>query len=139
MTAQAEKLIARVKKMEAEEFARLRKKQQQKLLDDMWSLLIRTYGGWKCATAGLNGVNCSNIFQGAHLITRGAWPIRYHLRNGRCLCSAHHTYYTFRPAIWEEICRSLFHSDYVDLTGGKWSSGKNDYVAIYEDFRKRIV
>ena len=139
MTPQAIKLIDKVRAMEVEEFARLRKKAQSKLLDDMWSVLIRAQGGWKCALDGKDGVGCSTVLQGAHLITRGAWTIRYNLANGKCLCKAHHTYYTFRNDEWNGICKTLWGRQFKDVEEGKWHGGKNDYPTIYADFRARLL
>jgi hypothetical protein len=44
---------------------------------------------------------CKGPLQWAHGFSRRYLGTRWDLRNGLCLCAAHHLYFTHRPAEWE--------------------------------------
>lgn len=82
------------------------KKQQQKRLgleslDRLAGALCRAEGA--CAAAGHDYIECSSGFQWAHILSRSYHRTRYWLSNCICLCSAHHTFYTFHTAHWERF------------------------------------
>lgn len=77
------------------------KRPRRKLLayaDSLWSQIIRRPGA--CVICGQR-----ERLQGAHGFSRRYHATRHDLRNGFCLCSGHHVYFTHRPLEWDEWLR----------------------------------
>jgi hypothetical protein len=87
----------------------------KKQADSLWSLVIKKRDNYRCQLAGKDHLKCKGNLQSAHIISRTKLSIRYNLCNGRCLCQAHHTYYTFRSSEWIQIVTQLWNDDYVSL------------------------
>jgi hypothetical protein len=58
-----------------------------KKLDDAWSLAVKVQAGFKCEYCGKNSTLNSH-----HVYSRSNRSVRWDLRNGYCLCVAHHTF-----------------------------------------------
>jgi hypothetical protein len=74
------------------------KRPRRKLLayaDSLWSQIIRRPGA--CVICGAR-----ERLQGAHGFSRRYHATRHDLRNGFCLCSGCHVYYTYRPIEWDD-------------------------------------
>jgi len=108
--------------------------------DKLWSETIKERAGWKCELAGKDNVKCTNVMQGAHLITRNVLALRHDLRNGRCLCSGHHSYYTFRPDLWADICDEIWREDWRDMNRRKRGANKTDlnltFIYLLQEYEK---
>lgn len=73
------------------------KRPRRKLLayaDSLWSQIVRRSGA--CVICGK-----TERLQAAHGFSRRYHATRHDLRNGFCLCSGHHVFYTHRPLEWD--------------------------------------
>lgn len=73
------------------------KRPRRKLLayaDSLWSQIIRRPSA--CVICGK-----TERLQAAHGFSRRYHATRHDLRNGFCLCSGHHVFYTHRPLEWD--------------------------------------
>jgi len=92
----------------------------------LWSFDVRARDGFICQLnpavqqEAIDHLSCTGVLQGAHLITRNVKGIKFDLRNGRCLCQAHHKYYTHHPEQWARICVMLWRTDWEYLMDRKW-------------------
>jgi hypothetical protein len=120
MTERTHKFMQKMRAMSLDEFAKLRRLEQRKILDNYWSALVRTRDKWKCRMRGRDRITCTEIMQGAHIITRAAFSIRHELWNGVCLCTGHHVWYTNAPAEWEYVVRKFFKDEYDFSEMLKW-------------------
>ena len=108
-------------------------KKIKSMCEDLWRFIVRNRAHWQCEMAGKDGISCSkgrprDIMQGAHLITRAAsLTLKFDTRNGRCLCSGHHVYYTHKPSLWEDICNKYFQPDWDALRELKWQKTPKDF------------
>lgn len=81
--------------------ARKSKRPRRKLMayaDSLWSQIVRRPG--QCVICGQR-----ERLQAAHGFSRRYHATRHDLRNGFCLCSGCHVYYTHRPLEWDDWLR----------------------------------
>ena len=95
-------------------------KQLTKNMEWLWSFIIRGRAEFRCQLYGMDHIVCKGNLQAAHLVTRGVKGIKYDRRNGRCICEAHHVYYTHKPEFWSRIASELWATDWLALTKEKW-------------------
>jgi hypothetical protein len=100
--------------------------------DVLFSFIIKARVSWKCELAGKDKVHCTDVMQAAHLYTRGVPKIRHDLRNGKCLCSGHHFWYTNNEHLWRDICERLWGEDYHDLNVYRQIISKPDLGLIFQ-------
>jgi len=100
--------------------------------DMLWAFIIKARAGWRCELAGKDSVRCTDVMQAAHLYTRGVPKIRHDLRNGRCTCSGHHSYYTFNEHEWQTMCGKYWGRDYTDLNLYRQTVSKPDLGLIFQ-------
>lgn len=132
MTKAVEKFLKQIDKLTPLEFARLGRRKQLKICDELWSAVVRIRDGFKCRLAGKYHIRCTSVMQGAHLITRGSHAIRHDLRNGRCLCTGHHSYFTHNGEAWVDVCKNEWWDDFNALSVLKWlNKNKTDFVLTY--------
>lgn len=104
----------------------------------LWSFVIRARVGFRCELSGDYKFKCKGNLQAAHVVTRGVKGIKYDTRNGRCLCAAHHKYYTHRPEFWADLASCRWSSDWAYLTEAKWQGVATslDLNAIFLSLRE---
>lgn len=86
----------------------------------LWSFNVRARAHFRCQLNGIDRIKCNGNLQGAHVVTRGVHGIKFNYRNGRCLCQAHHKYYTHHPEEWSQICAQVWKNDWDWLIQKKW-------------------
>jgi hypothetical protein len=86
----------------------------------LWSFIIRARDGFCCQLHGMDAIKCGGGLQAAHLVTRGVKGTKFVLINGKCLCQAHHKYYTHRPEHWATIAQKLWPEEWNYVTKKKW-------------------
>jgi len=69
------------------------------LADAMFASQVRAVG--RCWATGY-ALPCEGYLECAHVISRRYKAIRWSFDNARCLCQAHHWYWTVRPQEWIE-------------------------------------
>lgn len=88
--------------------AKKRKKTKKQTLaqqcDTLCGQIVRARG--YCEASGADGVACKGSLQWCHGFGRGYHAVRWDIRNGFCMCSAHHLHFTHRPIQWEDFMRS---------------------------------
>jgi len=120
----------------------------------LWSFVIRSRAGFKCELYGKDDRQCFGNLQAAHIVTRGVKGIKFELRNGRCLCAAHHRYFTNRVEFWSAIVSRLWSEDWLYLTMKKWQEPTMDidkealfaelfleaqkYIGTFHEYRPKL-
>jgi hypothetical protein len=74
---------------------------------------------------------CQGELQCAHIMSRRYRALRWSYDNAVPLCGAHHTFFTHRPAEWEESCRN-WGVDWDDLRRRAINDPPMDPVAYLE-------
>ena len=100
--------------------------------DLLWSFIIKARANWRCELVGKDHIRCTDVMQAAHLYTRGVPKIRHDLRNGKCLCSGHHVWYTMNEHAWQEVCNKVWGEDYRDLNLYRQIVTKPDIGLIFQ-------
>lgn len=106
--------------------AKVRKTPRSKLkrmADKLWSLIVRAAG--KCRVCGT-----SARLQAAHGFSRRYLGTRYDLRNGWCLCSGCHVFFTHRALEWDGWMRKELGEIYEPLRKQALTVTTPDYEAI---------
>ncbi len=81
--------------------------------DMLFSTQVRESLGGACWAAGRRieaqhrVTQCSGNLQCAHIVSRRYRALRWDSENAVPLCGGHHTYFTARPAHWEQFCREF--------------------------------
>ena len=71
-----------------------------KRADALFSKIVRSRGVCE-ARWDWTDFPCAGNLQCCHIISRRYRAIRWAEDNARCMCAAHHIYYTHRPLEWE--------------------------------------
>ena len=119
---------------------REQRKRLAKLCNDLWSFIVKARVQYTCQSPR-SPHECSHVWQAAHCIPKGPYPsIRYELWQGRCLCSAEHTYYTHREAEWYEHLRDLWGADlFRERLKKGMQPAKHDLEAVYSGLRAEVL
>lgn len=73
--------------------------------DHVFAERVRASLGGACWAAGRHPTRCLGNLQCAHIVSRRYLSLRLSFDNAVPLCGAHHTFFTHRPADWEQACR----------------------------------
>lgn len=98
--------------------------------DKLWSLKIREKG--YCEAAGKDGITCSGNLQGCHIFGRRYRATRWDLRNGLCMCAAHHYWYTGRPELWYSFINWNYPDRWDELAAKIMVPWDKDYDKVME-------
>jgi hypothetical protein len=97
----------------------------------VFSLRVRASLGGACWAQGRSRPLCQGELQCAHIMSRRYRALRWSYDNAVPLCGAHHTFFTHRPAEWEESCRN-WGVDWDDLRRRAINDPPMDPVAYLE-------
>ena len=96
-------------------------------MEFLWSFCVRGRDGFRCQLHGRDHLKCRGGLQAAHIVTRGVKGIKFDLRNGKCLCDAHHKYYTHRVEFWTQLAGLLWPGEWQYVTMKKWQGQEFDF------------
>lgn len=112
---------------------RTERQKKQDLADRLFSLLIRKVG--YCQLAGKDTIRCGGNLQCMHLVTRGAWSIRWDPANAICGCAGHHVYYTNNPEKWRDFLETHFFEEWAYINARRnvmWDKDLDKVLASLE-------
>src|SRR6267143_5144406 len=87
-------------------------KKSKKKCDQLFSEIIRSDGS--CEAWLFDDRQCSQQLHPAHIISRRFNSTRTDLRNGFCLCAAHHRYFHDFPRQFSRFITTTWAQDYYD-------------------------
>jgi len=93
------------KKRASSKFSEKTRPQKRKyVLEEMAQFVVNKQR--VCFAAGYKGYQCSNRFEGCHIIPRGEDCIAPNPLNLVCMCNIHHRYFTQHELEWQEYVES---------------------------------
>ena len=108
----------------------------KKVLDGLWSKIVRTLAGFKCQRCGAQHKSNSKGLHAHHIATKGShgFSTRWLIDNGAAVCYGCHMYLQTHPEENRRFCIEELGRNYDEIT----ALGKTTVKVFYEDKKAEL-